>query len=64
MPSAVDADTASRLMNIGMHSNSAPMMRLTALMRAMNHEGDEALTGSTRVSCGLTVTTSLMPSPP
>ena len=59
MPSATDADTTSRLMNIGMHSSSAPMMRLTALIRATNQEGEDALTGSTRVSCALTVTTSL-----
>ena len=60
MPSATDADTTSRLMNIGMHSSSAPMMRLTALIRATNQEGEDALTGSTRVSCGLTITTSLI----
>ncbi len=39
-PNATDAETTSRVKNIGMHRINAPMKRLTGLIRATNHDGD------------------------
>ena len=44
--SATDAETTSSVTNMGIHSISAPMKRLTGLIFATNHDGDAGLASS------------------
>ena len=54
-PNATDAETTSRVKNIGMHRINAPMKRLTGLIFATNHDGDAGFVSLRRSLCGTTV---------